>query len=170
MTTSPASQSCAVNQADKLVAIGRQASSPVMLGKDMYAAVLRHLQGLSVDDRYGRFSICMSDHALEEYVRGIDFDIDICFGISELRFGLVGVIHLSVHGQVAELGASVANDFRDRGLGSALFLSAFNVAIARGIREIYLATGHPAACHISQCLGYSIRKGGDYPKAIIVLD
>ncbi len=46
-----------------------------------------------------------------------------------------------------------------------LFKVAFVEAIKRGIQEIHLATGHPAACQIAQQLGFKIRKGGKLSKS-----
>ena len=133
------------------------------------ALILAHLQLLSPDDRYDRFSIAMSDGALENYVASIDFERDIYFGIVVDGFNLAGTIHLSIHGDVAELGATVSRPYRGRGFALSLFRSAFQEAHARGIQEIHLATGHPAACAIARNLGYKIRPGGSYPKAIISL-
>ena len=133
------------------------------------ALILAHLQALSLDDRYVRFSIAMGDRALENYVASIDVERDICFCIFVNGFNLAGTIHLSIHADTAELGATVSRSYRGRGFALSLFRAAFQEAHARGIQEIHLATGHPAACAIARNLGYKIRPGGSYPKAIISL-
>lgn len=156
-------RTCAMSHSIGLIA-------PIALDEFMQPAIISHLQTLSLDDRYDRFSMVMQDAALASYVRRIDFETDICLGIFDASYDLVGMIHLCVHGRVAELGASVARHCRSQGLGRGLFHSAFKEAISRGIQEIHLATGHPAASHIAQRLGYSIKYGGHYPKAIIILD
>ena len=147
----------------------RACAHPVQIDERHRSAIVSHLQALNADDRYERFSIYMSDSALAEHVSKINFHRDICLGIFETDLRLVGIIHLCIHGKTAELGASVDRQYRYRGYALNLFKVAFVEAIKRGIQEIHLATGHPAACQIAQQLGFKIRKGGSYPKAIICL-
>jgi hypothetical protein len=72
-------------------------------------AVAKHLLALSPDDRYGRFANPMMDSAVVAYSQSIDFAHDLCFATVESDGQLSGFLHLAVHGQVAELGASACS-------------------------------------------------------------
>jgi GNAT superfamily N-acetyltransferase len=141
----------------------------VRLGAVWRPAVEKHLLALSPDDRYGRFASALSDAAVAAYAGRIDFARDLCLAIVEADGRLSGVIHLAVHGQVAELGASVLPGWRRQGRARRLFAAALDAAAALGIREVHLATGHPAARHICGGLGYLLREGAAYPRLRVVL-
>lgn len=141
----------------------------VRLGAVWRPAVEKHLLALSPDDRYGRFASALSDAAVAAYAGRIDFARDLCLAIVEADGRLSGVIHLAVHGQVAELGASVLPGWRRQGRARRLFAAALDAAAVLGIREVHLATGHPAARHICGGLGYSLREGAAYPRLRVVL-
>ncbi|MGB4063112.1 MAG: GNAT family N-acetyltransferase [Azonexus sp.] len=125
-------------------------------------AVLAHLLALSADDRYGRFATALSDAGIVAYVARIDFAGDLCLATQESDGRLSGFIHLAVHGAVAELGASVLPQWRHQGRARLLFGAALAAASAGGMREIHLATGHPAARHICAGLGYAMTEGAGY--------
>ncbi len=127
-------------------------------------AVAKHLLALSPDDRYGRFANPMMDSAVVAYSQSIDFAHDLCFATVESDGQLSGFLHLAVHGQVAELGASVLPGQRCQGRARRLFVAALDHAAVCGIREIHLATGHPVARHICAGLGYAMLEGDGYPK------
>jgi N-acetylglutamate synthase-like GNAT family acetyltransferase len=97
--------------------------------------------------------------AVVAYADSIDFAHDLCFAIVEPDGQLSGFLHLAVHGQVAELGASVLPGQRRQGRARRLFKTALACAVDQGIREIHLATGHPVARHICAGLGYRMREG-----------
>lgn len=130
-------------------------------------AVLAHLLMLDADDRYGRFATSLPDSAIEAYVSRIDCARDICIGIAGTGGQLAGFIHLAVHREVAELAASVCAQWRRQGIARQLFLAAVRLALLRGIREIHLATGHPAARRIFAGMGYCCKLRATYPRGII---
>ena len=136
----------------------------VRLGAVWRPAVEKHLLALSPDDRYGRFASALSDAAVAAYAGRIDFARDLCLAMVEAEGRLSGVIHLAVHGQVAELGASVLPGWRREGRARrGLAEGRAAAAVLRG-RGGAPGTGHPAARHICGGLGYSLREGAAYPR------
>ncbi len=131
-------------------------------------SVAQHLLALDADDRYSRFASALSDAGIAAYVRRIDFARDPCFGIVEPGGGLSGFIHLAVCEDVAELAASVLPPWRRRGRARQLIDVALRFAAAIGIREVHLATGHPAA-HICGGLGHHTLVGSEYPRVRVQL-
>jgi hypothetical protein len=132
-------------------------------------AVGKHLLALDPDDRYGRFASPLPDAAVVAYADSIDFAHDLCFAIVEPDGRLSAFLHLAVHGQVAELGASVLPGQRRQGRARCLFKTALASAVDQGIREIHLATGHPVARHICAGLGYGMLEGAGYPRVRVGL-
>ncbi len=130
------------------------------------AVILEHLLALNRDDRYGRFASALSDHAIAGYVARIALDRDLAFGIGT---PLSAFIHLAVHGQIGELGASVLPACRRQGQARRLFAAALAHAGHLGIVRVHLATGHPAALHISRGLGYTVEIRPTSPRATISL-
>lgn len=134
------------------------------------AAVLAHLLGLSADDRYGRFATPFPDSGIESYVSRIDLGQDICIGSRGTDGNLAGFIHLAVHHDIAELGASVCASWRRQGIARQLFLSAVQLAMANGISAIHLATGHPVARRIFTGMGYPCMQRTTHPRVIVELN
>ena len=132
-------------------------------------AVRKHLLALGPDDRYGRFASPLPDVAVVAYADSIDFAHDLCFAIVEPDGQLSGFLHLAVHGQVAELGASVLPGQRRQGRARCLFKTALASAVDQGIREIHLATGHPVARRICGRLGYLCKTQSVYPRGVVSL-
>ena len=148
-------------------------ATPVrLLDQGCRPAILDHLLALSPDDRYGRFASTLTDHAIATYVTGMDLERDLGFGIAG-RTGpggpLAGFIHLARYGDIAELGASVLPACRRQGHARLLFAAALEEATRQGIREVHLATGHPAARHICRSLGYPFREGSGHPRVRVLL-
>lgn len=132
-------------------------------------AVLAHLLALSAEDRYGRFATALSDAGIVTYAERIDFAGDLCFATLESDERVSGFIHLAVHGAISELGASVLPPWRRQGRAWHLFRAALAVASKGGIREVFLATGHPAARRICAGLGYRMLEGAGYPQVRVQL-
>jgi len=132
-------------------------------------AVLAHLLQLNADDRYGRFATSLSDNGIEAYVARIDFAQDICVATTGKDGQIAGFVHLAVHGDSAELGASVDARWRRQGLARRLFADAVELALTGSIREIHLATGHQVARRIFAGMGYPCLLRATYPRGIIVL-
>ena len=132
-------------------------------------AVLAHLLALNQDDRYGRFATALSDTGIASYVERLSFADDLCFATQETDGRISGFIHLAVHGSVAELGASVLPPWRRQRRAWHLFRTALFAAANGKIREVFLATGHPAARHICAGLGYRMQEGNGYPQVRVKL-
>jgi RimJ/RimL family protein N-acetyltransferase len=88
--------------------------------------LLAHFLSLDIDDRLLRFGQAVPDHVIENYVRTIDFSRDAVFGVFDENLALVGVGHLAYlpadgDKRTAELGISVLEDSRGKGIGTQLF-------------------------------------------------
>lgn len=97
--------------------------------------LLRHLLGLSAEDRLLRFGAVLSDESIAEYVQALNFSRDRVFGVYDGRFALVAAGHLAFapraalpalsetteKERIAELGISVSASVRGRGIGTDLF-------------------------------------------------
>lgn len=140
-----------------------------LLEHDCRPAILDHLLALSPSDRYGRFASVPSDQAIATYVSGMDLKQDLGFGIRGLSGRLAAFIHLPLCGEVAELGASVLAAYRQQGYARRLFADALEEAERQGIREVHLATGHPAARHICRSLGYRLQESFGHPRVRVQL-
>lgn len=142
---------------------------PCRIAASQRPAVLKHLLGLSDDDRYGRFATSLSDAGIESYAGRIDFERDICLALAGGDGGIIGFLHLAVHGNAAELGASVSASWRKQGVARRLFGVAVRSARQAGIGEIHLATAHPVARHIFAGLGHPCQLQATYPRGVIRL-
>ena len=88
--------------------------------------LLKHFLALGEEDRMLRFGQIVPDHVIENYVGGIDFTRDTVFGVFDDDLQIVGAGHLAYlaeteNGRTAELGVSVSENARRRGIGSRLF-------------------------------------------------
>ena len=100
--------------------------------------IIEHLLSLSAGDRRLRFGTPTSDSAVAHYVEGIAFGQDAVFGVRDENDALVGMTHVAQAAELAELGLSVAEARRGRGLAQAMFRRAALHARNRGIRELYM--------------------------------
>ena len=91
------------------------------LGEGARAALAAHFIALPADDRRLRFGSSLSPESIAGYVERLDFDRDAMFGVYDDDLRLVGVAHLALGGDVAELGISVLPEHRRHGTGAALF-------------------------------------------------
>jgi RimJ/RimL family protein N-acetyltransferase len=88
--------------------------------------LLAHFLSLNDDDRLLRFGQAVPDHVIENYVRAINFTRDTVFGVFDEQVALAGVGHLAYlppecDKRTAELGVSVLENSRGKGIGSKLF-------------------------------------------------
>ena len=88
------------------------------------SSLAEHLLALKPEDRRLRFGTPLGDYSVREYVRRIDFEHDALFGVFDEELRLLGVAHVArAHGH-AELGVSVLEGHRNRGIGAALLARA----------------------------------------------
>ncbi len=98
--------------------------------------ILKHFVALAAEDRRLRFGRAVSDDVLARYVADLDFKRDGLFGVRDGRNRLIGVAHVALTGDRAEIGLSIAGQARGRGLGTELFLRAAAHARERGVERI----------------------------------
>lgn len=99
------------------------------LNEGLRATLVAHFLALPVKDRILRFGMALAPSVIAAYADGIDFGRDAVFGAHDHRQVLVGVAHVALEDDRAELALSVLPEHRCRGIGSALFKRA--VAYAR---------------------------------------
>ncbi len=107
--------------------------------------ILQHLLELAESDRRLRFGASMDDLAIARYVERIDFDSAAVLGAMAADGSLAGVAHVALTGSAAELGISVSDRQRQRGVGAALGTAALRAARELGARELRL---HSAATNV----------------------
>lgn len=108
------------------------------LHENSRSQLLAHFLALSSEDRRLRFGSSLSPEGIEAYVRRIDFDRDAAFGVHDDSLLPVGVAHLGLLDDHAELGLSVLPGHRGRGLGSALFERGAAHARNRCVRTLFM--------------------------------
>jgi len=120
--------------------------------------LLVHFLALSSEDRRLRFGSSLSAEGIEAYVRRIDFDRDAAFGVHDDSLRLVGVAHLGLLDDHAELGLSVLPEHRGRGLGSALFERGAAHARNRFVPTLFMhcLRENAAIVHIARRFGMRI--------------
>jgi GNAT superfamily N-acetyltransferase len=101
-------------------------------------AVKEHLLALPAHDRSLRFGIALAPPVIAAYVERIDLVRDAIFGIRDYRRVLVGVAHVAVEDQIAELGLSVLPENRRRGFAGALFRRAVAYARSRFVPKLLM--------------------------------
>lgn len=132
------------------------------LNEDKRATLLAHFLALPQHDRSLRFGMSLATTAIAAYVDGIDFSRDAVFGVHDDQLALVGVAHVAIEGDRAELGLSVLPTHRRCGVGSALFDAAAAHASNRRIPTLFMhcRTGNAAIMRIAQRFGMDIIAGG----------
>jgi GNAT superfamily N-acetyltransferase len=120
--------------------------------------LLVHFLALSSEDRRLRFGSSLSEEGIGAYVRRIDFDRDAAFGVHDDSLRLVGVAHLALLEDHAELGLSVLPGHRGRGLGSALFERGAAHARNRFVPTLFMhcLRENAAIVHIARRFGMRI--------------
>jgi RimJ/RimL family protein N-acetyltransferase len=98
----------------------------------------RHFLALGPEDVRLRFGSMLSALAIEEYVARIDFASDAVFGVHDDALALVGVAHVGIAEDLAELGISVLAGHRGRGIGGTLLARASEHARNRFIDRLYM--------------------------------
>jgi GNAT superfamily N-acetyltransferase len=101
-------------------------------------ALLEHFISLDAEDRRLRFGVALSDHGINDYVEGIDFDRDAAFGVFDDHMRLAGVGHLARAHEFAELGVSVLPPYRGKGMGGALLARSHTHARNWGVPALFM--------------------------------
>ena len=99
------------------------------LNADERGLLLAHTLALNADDRRLRFEHPLSDDAVRHYIEAIDLTRDVVFVTTNRKLDLIGAAHLARTGpDQAELGISVLERARGKGIGDARFRKIEGVA------------------------------------------
>ncbi len=128
------------------------------LNDDMRASLVAHFLALPLKDRSLRFGSAVAPTFIAAYVDGIDFERDLVFGVRDDRLAPVGVGHLAIEDDLAELALSVLPANRRRGIGSELFKRAVSEARARRIPSVcmHCLSGNAPVMRIAQRFGMDL--------------
>ena len=102
------------------------------------ASLAEHFLALPTEDRRLRFGTAVPAERLTAYANDIDFDRDAVFAVHDDRLALVGVAHVAISDDFAELGLSVLPAHRGQSVGSGLFERAAEHARNRFIARLYM--------------------------------
>lgn len=119
---------------------------------------------MTMEDRRLRFGRAVADDVLARYVVDLDFVRDGLFGVRDGRGRLIGVAHVAITGDRAEIGLSIAGQARGLGLGTELFMRAAAHARERGVERIdmHFLTENRAMQQIAAKAGMQIEsRSGD---------
>jgi len=121
-------------------------------------ALREHFLALGPDDVRLRFGSHMRAEAILAYVERIDFEHDAVFGVYDDALKLVGVAHAAFADEVAELGVSVLEGHRGKGIGSALVARAGAHARNRFYDRLFIhcLAENAAMMHIARKIGMRI--------------
>src|SRR5690348_570875 len=97
-----------------------------------------HFLSLGMHDRRLRFGTPLRDATVREYVARLDFEQDAVFGVLDDELRLLGVAHVARSPSFAELGVSVLEGFRGRGIGGALLARAHLRARNWGVGGLFM--------------------------------
>lgn len=101
-------------------------------------ALEAHFIRLDIEDRRLRFGSGISDDALRDYVRRIDFGRDGVFAVQDDALRPLAVVHVAMGSGPAEMGLSVLPEARGQGLGNALFRRAVTFLRNRGAASVFM--------------------------------
>jgi len=126
--------------------------------------ILSHLLQLNDEDRRLRFGTQTPDEVISHYVRHLDFNRDVIFGVFGLDLRLVGMAHLAYlpeqkgEGRAAEFGVSVLPDGRGQGLGTALLQRAAVHSRNTRIETLYVhcLANNKAMMHLAKKAGMTV--------------
>lgn len=147
--------------------------------------LLVHFLSLGEKDRLLRFGSQMSDDLITQYVQRLDFRRDKLFGVYDDKFKLVAVGHLAFaprdalpalssateKERIAELGVSVLETARGRGLGSKLFERAAIHCRNADVDTLYMyfLSSNKTMAHIAKKAGMRIHRSGGEADAYLKL-
>jgi GNAT superfamily N-acetyltransferase len=101
-------------------------------------SLYEHFLTLGVHDRRLRFGTPLGDYSVRDYISRIDFGHDAVFGVVDDELRLLGVAHVARAVGHAELGVSVLEGHRSRGIGGALLARAHLHARNWGVRALFM--------------------------------
>jgi GNAT superfamily N-acetyltransferase len=143
----------------------------VVLNESARPALRAHFIALAAEDRRLRFGCSVNDAFVERYVDQIDFTLDAVFGVNAGSGSVEGVAHLAMDKKHTELGVSVLQPYRGRGIGTALVSRAAVHARNRKIEVLFmqcLSENRPVM-RIARSLGMRVVTAGPESEGSLVL-
>lgn len=124
-------------------------------------ALYEHFLSLAAEDRRLRFGAPLGDATVREYIARMDFGQDALFGVLDDELRLLGVAHVARTPAFAELGVSVLEGFRGRGIGGALLARAHMRARNWGVCALFMhcLTENAAMMRLARRQGMDIVTG-----------
>ena len=141
------------------------------LNEGIRATLVAHFLALPMKDRCLRFGGSLAPAVIAAYVDGIDFVRGAVFGVHDDRLALVGVAHVAIEDDLAELALSVLPMHRGRGVASELFKRAVAHARKRCITRLFMLfrLENAPIMRIAQRFGMRIVAGGGEARAHLKL-
>jgi GNAT superfamily N-acetyltransferase len=141
------------------------------LNEGIRATLVAHFLALPMKDRCLRFGASLAPAVIAAYVDGIDFVRGAVFGVHDDRLALVGVAHVAIEDDLAELALSVLPMHRGRGVGGALFKRAMAHARDRCIPRLFMVfrSENAPIMRIAQRFGMRVVAGGGEARAHLKL-
>jgi GNAT superfamily N-acetyltransferase len=141
------------------------------LNEGIRATLVAHFLALPMKDRRLRFGTALAPAVIATYVDGIDFIRGAVFGVHDDRLALVGVAHVAIEDDLAEVALSVLPMHRGRGVGSALFKRAVAHACNRCVPRLFMIfrSENAPIMRIAQRFGMRIVARGGEARAVLAL-
>ena len=141
------------------------------LNEGIRATLVAHFLALPMKDRCLRFGASLAPAVIAAYVDGIDFVRGAVFGVHDDRLALVGVAHVAIEDDLAELALSVLPIHRGRGVRSALCKRAVAHARNRSIPRLFMVfrSDNAPVMRIARRLGMRVVAGGGEARAHLEL-
>lgn len=133
---------------------------------------LAHMLALSAEDRRLRFAHPLSDDAVRHYIEAIDLSRDVVFVTTNRKLDVVGAAHLArTADDTAELGVSVLERARGKGIGDALLERCITRARVWGIRALFMhcLLENGPMMHLARKKGLKIVSSGAEAEAFVRL-
>lgn len=145
---------------------------PIRLSASERPSLVAHFLSLAPEDRRLRFGSAIGDEVVREYLARLDFERDAFFAVTDSEFAIAGVVHVACTDRTAELGVSVIEGARGRGIGNALFARAVIHLRNRGVRTVHMhcLSENGAMMHLARKNGMRIVYDGGESQAQLALD
>jgi RimJ/RimL family protein N-acetyltransferase len=141
------------------------------MGADERPQLAAHLLSLEAEDRRLRFGHVLSDDGIRKYVAEIDLSRDVVFIVTDAELAIIGAAHLARRADHAELGISVQNDRKGRGIGTALLERCTARVRNWGVRVLFMncLVENAAMMHLARKQGLKIAVSGTDAEAFVRL-
>jgi GNAT superfamily N-acetyltransferase len=141
------------------------------LSESARPTLAEHFLALPMRDRNLRFGMALAPSAIAAYVDQIDLERDAVLGVHDERNVLVGVAHVAVQDNQAELALSVLPVHRRRGIASAMLKRAIGLARSRRVAKLFMhfLTANIAIMRLAQKFRMDIVESGSDADAYLNL-